>query len=302
MIGFGANPAPWSNDDDHAMGGHIPLEQRLREAAEIGFDGVEKGWKFPTEPAALRAALAPHGLAFISGWWSMRLLERGVSGEIAAMRGHLDLLKAMGCTVAILCETTGATQGEPEAPLLQRPELSDGEWPGFCERLTELAKRIAEEGDIPVCRHHMGAVVQTRTDVDRRMAGAGPELKLLLDTGPALFAGADPVALAADYAERTAHFHAKNVRPDIMARVGPERLSFLQAVRLGVYTAPGDPEGAVDFPVVMKVLAAKGYDGWLVIEAEQEPTEQDPVTFQSMGLTGLRALAREVGLTGSQTQ
>ena len=44
-------------------------------------------------------------------------------------------------------------------------------------------------------------------------------------------------------------------------------LSFLDAVVAGVFTVPGD--GMVDFPAVLAELP--GYDGWLVVEAEQDP-------------------------------
>lgn len=295
MIRFGANPIAWSNDDDHSLGGDIPLEQCLQEAGRIGFDGIEKGWKMPAEPEALRAALAPHGLAFVSGWWSLELLRRGPGEEIAAMRAHLDLLKAMDCSVAVLCETTGAVHGAAARPLSSRPVLAAQDWPRFTERLTETAKRIAGEGVIPVYHHHMGTVVQDRGDIDRLMDGVGEEVKLLLDTGHAYFAGVDPAGLAGDYMARAAHLHFKNVRPEIKARVAAEDLSFLAAVRLGVFTVPGDPEGAVDFPPVLRSAAAQGYQGWLVIEAEQDAAVRDPVTYQTMGLRALRAMAAEAG-------
>ncbi|MEE8454695.1 MAG: myo-inosose-2 dehydratase, partial [Limibaculum sp.] len=105
MIRFGTNPIAWSNDDDRSLGAHIGLEQCLREAGAIGFDGIEKGHKMPADPAELKAALAPHGLRLVSGWHSLNLLARGVEAEKAAIQPHLDLLKAMGCKVCIVCET-----------------------------------------------------------------------------------------------------------------------------------------------------------------------------------------------------
>ncbi|HRO12935.1 MAG TPA: hypothetical protein PK452_15510 [Amaricoccus sp.] len=106
MIRYGTNPIAWSNDDDRTLGADIPLDQCLREAAEIGFEGIEKGHKMPSQPEALKAALAPYGLAFVSGWYSLELLTRSVEDEKRAMQPHLDLLKAMGCDVVIACETS----------------------------------------------------------------------------------------------------------------------------------------------------------------------------------------------------
>lgn len=95
---------------------------------------------------------------------------------------------------------------------------------------------------------------------------------------------------------RVRHIHAKNVRPAIRSQVETERLSFLEGVRRGVFTVPGDPEGGVDFAPVLRCAARHGYSGWLVIEAEQDPLKADPVTYQSMGLTALKAMARAAGL------
>lgn len=65
---IGANPIIWSNDDMPELGGETPLETCLAEAHSAGMEGLELGNKFPRTPDALRAALAPHGLACISGW------------------------------------------------------------------------------------------------------------------------------------------------------------------------------------------------------------------------------------------
>ena len=76
--------------------------------------------------------------------------------------------------------------------------------------------------------------------------------------------------MLARHASRVAHFHAKNIRPAVTARVRAEELSFLQGVLAGAFTVPGDPEGAIDFVPLLRILAGVGYDGWLVIEAEQD--------------------------------
>jgi len=131
MILYGTNPIAWSNDDDQRLGADISLEQCLREAGKIGFDGIEKGHKMPTEPGALKAALAPHGLQFISGWHSLNLLTRSVAQEKQAIQPHLDLLKAMGCKVCIVCETSNAIHGRDDIPLADSPVLAQGQWPRF---------------------------------------------------------------------------------------------------------------------------------------------------------------------------
>ena len=295
MIRYGVNPIGWINDDDLSLGDHIPLEQCLREAGEIGFAGIEKGRKMPDDPRALHAALAPHGLEFVSAWCSLALLPRGVETEKAALEARLRLLREMGCQVCILCETSNTIQSDPNAPLSTRPTLSEAEWPGFARALTEIARHVAGRGLVPVYHHHMGTVVQSGEDLERLLTQTGEELKLLLDTGHAALAGMDPGVVAARHAARIRHLHLKNVRPPVAREAIERDWSFLDAVRAGVFTVPGDEEGGVDFMPVLRAVAGR-YEGWLVIEAEQDPNVREPRAYQSMGLAALRQMAREAGL------
>ena len=296
MIRYGVNPIAWSNDDDPSLGGHIPLEQCLREASEIGFEGIEKGRKMPGDSQALRAVLAPYGLDLVSGWYSLGLLGRSVDAEKAAMAPHLRLLRAMGCEVCIVSEAVNTVHGDPDAPLSARPTLSEAQWSGFTGALTEIARHVAGAGLTPVYHHHMGTVVQTGGELERLLAETGEELKLLLDTGHAVMAGFDPGAVARRHAGRIRHLHLKSLRLSVAHEATEKDWSFLDAVRAGVFTVPGDEEGCVDFMPVLRALAAVSYQGWLVIEAEQDPSVREPMTYQSMGLEALREMARVVGL------
>jgi inosose dehydratase len=296
MILYGTNPIAWSNDDDPSLGADIPLETCLREAGEIGFDGIENGHKFPEEPADLRAALQPHGLRFVSAWHSLNLLAHSAAEEERAIQPHLDRLKAMGCPVCIVCETSNAIHGNDRVPLANRPVLPASDWPDFGHALEEVATVCAKEGVALVYHHHMGSIVQTEDEIDRLMQVTGPNTHLLLDTGHCWFGGGDPERVARKHMGRVRHLHAKNVRPEIRTQVERERLSFLEGVRRGVFTVPGDPEGGVDFVPVLKVAAEHGYDGWVVIEAEQDPDVRNPFEYQSLGLKALKEMARESGL------
>ena len=128
MIRYGTNPIAWSNDDDPSLGGHISLEKCLSDAGTIGFDGIEKGNKFPTDPLELKAKLAEYNLVYVSGWHSLNLLVNSVDEEKAAIQSHIDTLKANGCTVATVCETSNTVHGNDSIALSDRPTLKDDEW------------------------------------------------------------------------------------------------------------------------------------------------------------------------------
>jgi inosose dehydratase/3D-(3,5/4)-trihydroxycyclohexane-1,2-dione acylhydrolase (decyclizing) len=291
-VRIGANPIGWSNDDLRSLGGATPLETCLAEAKEAGFEGMELGHKFPREAEALKAVLGGYGLDLVSGWHSAELLRRSADEEMRAMQPHLDLLKAMGCKVLILAETSNAIHGDRSKPLDRRPVMPDEEWKEFGRRVTVVGEAVAAEGLTLVYHHHMGTVVQSEADVDAFMAATGPPVHLLLDTGHATFAGADPAALARRHRERIAHFHGKDVRADVMARARADRLSFLDAVIEGVFTVPGD--GCVDYPAVLRELP--GYTGWAVVEAEQDPEKAHPLTYARMGYANLKRYLEEAGL------
>lgn len=134
----------------------------------------------------------------------------------------------------------------------------------------------------------MGTVIQAEGDVDTLLEAAAPEVELLLDTGHLTYAGGDPVRAAARYASRIAHLHCKDIRPDVLRRCLNGDTSFLEAVLQGVFTVPGD--GCIDFASVLAPLVAQGYDGWIVVEAEQDPAIADPLTYARLGHTTLHAL------------
>jgi myo-inosose-2 dehydratase len=288
-IHLGANPIIWSNDDLRELGGETALETCLTQAREVGFEGMELGHKFPRTAHELGAVLRRFGLRCISGWYSARLLERDAHAEQVALRPHLDLLKKMGSTVLVFAEVTGAVHGDRTRPLSARPRLGAAAWHQFGHRLTELAAATAREGVRLAYHHHMGTVVQSEADIAALMDSTGAEVGLLLDTGHAAFAGADPGALAQRHAARICHLHAKDVRAAVAERARREDWSFLNAVLEGVFTVPGD--GSVDFGAVLRAL--RGYSGWVVLEAEQDPKRADPLTYAGLGYRNLRRLIAE---------
>jgi len=296
MIRFGTNPIAWANDDDRSIGADIPTARILDEAGrQIGFDGIENGHRWPEDPEQLRALLAGYGLVFISGWYSTNLLVQSVEDEIEAVQHHLAKLKHNGCKVCIVCETSNAIHGL-DRPLSERPRLTAAEMTAFGAKLEAFAAYLASQGVTLVYHHHMGTIVESPEDIDAFMAATGPAVQLLFDAGHCTFGGGDPVTMLTRHAARVRHFHAKNVRPAIIAKVRAEGWSFLQGVMGGAFTVPGDQDGGVDFAGLLKVLAGAKYDGWIVIEAEQDPTLRNPLLYQTLGLATLKRLSKEAGL------
>ena len=291
-IRVGANPICWSNDDMPELGQHITLEQCLTEAKAAGYEGMELGHKFPRQPITLKSVLAPHQLALVGGWYSTFLLQRDAENEFKEAQEHIRLLTAMGAEVFIAAECTNSVHSDRSKKLSARPKMNNGDWSRFGMELTRFAEMVAGEGLPLSYHHHMGTVVQTPDEIDQLIEMTGPAVRLLLDTGHATWGGANPKELAHRHKRRIGHVHAKDVRKEVMQQASTKDLSFLDSVLAGVYTVPGD--GAVDFTGVLKEL--KGYSGWIVVEAEQDPAKAPPAEYVKKGYENLSRFIRNAGL------
>ena len=287
-VRIGINPISWSNDDLPWLGGETPLEGALSEGRKIGYQGFELGNKFPRESAALRAVLAKHGLELVSGWYSGRLARRPVEEEIAAVGSHLKLLADNGAKVMVYGEVADSIQGAA-VPLYKRPRfLREDQWGAYADRLTAFARHTRAHGVRLAYHHHMGAYVETPADVDRLMSRVGDEVGLLFDSGHITFAGGDAVAILAKHIDRVCHVHCKDVRPQVIRMARNRNWSFLDAVINGAFTVPGD--GAIDFEALIALLRQRGYRGWLVVEAEQDPAVAPSYAYAEKGYKHLRML------------
>lgn len=293
-VRIGINPLTWSNDDMPSLGGDTPLEVCLDESRQAGYAGVELGNKFPRQAELLKPILAQYQRQLISGWYSSRLLERSAEEEIAALQDHLQLLKACGCEVMVYAEVSGCIHGEMDTPLSKRPQLRPEQWQAFGQRMTQVGDYLQSQGVRLAYHHHMGTVVETEEEVELLMAHTGPSVGLLVDTGHITWAGGNPLNLIRRYPERVCHVHCKDVRPQVLAHAKNIDLPFLRAVLEGVYTVPGD--GCIDYDAVMQALKAIDYQGWLVVEAEQDPAVAHPLTYARMGYQHLAAAVAKAGL------
>jgi inosose dehydratase len=294
-VRLGINPLTWTNDDLPSLGADTSLQTCLAEGKQAGFSGFELGQKFPREPEALRKELSPHGLDLVSGWYSSLLLDRSVDQEIEAMQPHLKLLKAFDCNAMVFCEVSGCVHGDQALPVSTRPILSDSQWVLLLERLNAIGDYLASENIDMAYHHHMGTVIQSEEDVDRLMQGTSASVGLLIDTGHMTYAGGDPLALAQRWLDRIRHVHCKDIRPDVLADALNRNLSFLDAVLNGVFTVPGD--GCVDYRTLFDKLVSVDYDGWLVVEAEQDPAIAHPLTYATLGYNNLKKFCEDTGLT-----
>ena len=288
-VRIGVNPIGWTNDDLETLGDDTSLDTCLDEARRAGYAGIELGRKFPRDTAVLGPILKNHRLDLVSGWYSAHLLERSVEDEIKAMQAHATLLKTLGAQVMVFCEVSRCVHGDRKVPLSKRPKLAEKEWAPFSRNLDQVAGYLKDQGVPMAYHHHMGTVIQAEDEVDRMM-DATKNVGLLLDSGHLTFAGGDPVRALRRHAKRIVHVHCKDIRKDQLAQAKKKDLSFLDAVLGDVFAVPGD--GSIDFAPLLEGLAKAGYQGWLVVEADQDPAKAHPLTHARIGHDCLRPLAQ----------
>lgn len=294
-IRLGVNPLLWTNDDLPALGDEVPLETCLAEAAGAGYEGVEMGRKFPTTFDQLGPLLDANKLSLASGWYSSSLLERSVEAEIEAMQGHLALMKAAGVTAMVFCETARCVHLDRARPVSRRPKLSAADWQLLAPRLDEIGSYLADQGIALAYHHHMGTPIQSTEDVARLMDATGDHVGLLFDTGHCAFAGGDPLDWVNRWGQRIVHVHCKDVRQRVVDDSNNRNASFLDAVVDGVFAIPGD--GSLEFDPILARLGKADYGGWLVTEAETDPSVAPSWPLAQRSYQYLRDTARRAGFS-----
>ncbi len=278
-VRLGIAPIAWTNDDMPDLGKENTFEQCVSEMALAGFTGSEVGGKYPADTKVLKKALDLRGIQICNQWFSSFLISKPFEETEKEFIKAADFLKEMGAKVIGVSEQSYSIQGKMEQPVWEgKYVMNDEEWKLLAEGLNKLGKIAKDKGMTLTFHHHMGTVVQTEEEIDRFMETVDPELVFLLfDSGHLSFAGIDPEKVLKRYVNRVKHVHLKDIRKDMVKKSKNERWSFLKGVREGVFTVPGD--GDVDFAPIFRILEDAGYEGWVVVEAEQDPAKANPLEY-----------------------
>ena len=293
-VKLGIAPIAWTNDDMPDLGKENTFEQCVSEMALAGFTGSEVGNKYPKDPEVLKKALELRGVEICNQWFSSFLITKPFEEVEKEFRAQLTFLKAMGAKVIGASEQSHSVQGQMDTPVFgHKYEMNDEEWDIFCTGMNKLGKIAKEEYGIALTfHHHMGTVVQSLAEVDRMMENTDPEyVSLLFDTGHFTYCGEDPLEVVKKYVHRIKHVHLKDIRPEVVEQVKKENMSFLAGVRAGAFTIPGD--GCINYDPIFKVLEDAGYEGYMVVEAEQDPAKANPLKY---AIRARKFIAEKTGL------
>jgi inosose dehydratase len=276
---LGMSPIAWWNDDLVELSDDVSLEECLRQSRSAGFTGMELGRRFPSDPKVMLPILKAADVTLCGGWFSGTLSHESLDSNKARIQPMLDLFKAVNAPCVVYGEVGLSIQGDRSKPLAQKPVLGSDEMKAYGRRVTELSDWCAAQGMPLSYHHHMGAVVQYEHELDAFMNHSG--IPLCFDAGHLAFAGGNCLRAVDNHHKRITHVHTKDVRMDVVKALDFKTQSFLDAVLLGAFTVPGD--GSLDFGAIVKKLAGYGYEGWFVVEAEQDPKPNPPLKMAQVG-------------------
>lgn len=278
---LGIAPIAWWNDDLPELSDDVSLEECLRQASVAGFTGMETGRRFPMDAAVLSPVLARYGISVCGGWFSGQLLDSEIEREKDRIAAQMAFFKAAGAPCIVYGETARSIQGERGKPLAMKPKLSEDEIAAYARKMTAFGEWCADQGMPLAFHHHMAAAIETEAELDLFMNHSGAGIPLLFDTGHIAFAGGDVLRVIDNHHARISHVHTKDVRMGVIDALDRSKESFLDAVVKGAFTVPGD--GSLDFEIIVKRLADHGYEGWFVVEAEQDPKLSPPLEMAEIG-------------------
>ncbi len=278
---LGMSPIAWWNDDLKELSDDVTLEECLRQSRSAGFTGMEKGRRFPEDPKEMLPILKAADVTLCGGWFSGTLVDDSLESNQHRIQPMIDLFKAVNAPCIVYGEVGRSIQGDRSKPLGTKPKLSHDEMKSYARRMTEFGEWCAEQGMPLSYHHHMAAVIETESELDSFMSHSGAGIPLLFDAGHMAFAGGDVMRVIDKHHKRISHVHVKDVRMDVINKLDRTKQSFLDAVALGAFTVPGD--GSLDFAAIVQKFADYGYQGWFVVEAEQDPKKNPPLKMAQVG-------------------
>ncbi|MBN9070312.1 MAG: myo-inosose-2 dehydratase [Rhizobiales bacterium] len=290
---LGMSPIAWWNDDLAELSDDVSLEECLRQSRSAGFTGMERGRRFPSTPAEMLPILRQADVTLCGGWFSGTLAVEELSVNKDRIQPMVELFKTVGAPVIVYGEVGRSIQGDRARPLATKAVLSDDEMKAYARKVTQFGEWCAEQGMPLSYHHHMAAVVQFEHELDAFMNHSGEGIPLLLDAGHLAFAGGDVLRVIDRHHKRINHVHVKDIRRPVIDALDWTKQSFLDAVALGAFTVPGD--GSLDFGAIVQRFADYRYEGWFVVEAEQDPKKNPPLRMAEVGHKKLMRVMTDAG-------
>ena len=263
------SPVTWGVDFADSPN-NPPWEKVLDEIEESGVGALELGpvGYLPEDPDTLRDNLSSRSLVSVGSFIFDDLHDPSQADRILTLAERASLaIAASGGGVLVIIDRPDDVRVRTAGRSLVAPRLDDDQWRSMLDQIAQVADVARDHGLRPVVHPHAGGYIEFEDEVERLVDDM--DVDLCIDTGHFAYARIDPVAAIERYAARIGHMHLKDIRPDVLARVDAEELSFWEAIEAGIFCPLG--EGLVDLGAVLSALEAAHFDGYATIEQDRVP-------------------------------
>ena len=299
----GNAPCSWGTLEHQDTSKQVPFDRMLDELVETGYTGTELGdWGYmPTDPAALKAELEKRNhLVMLGAFVPVALKNPATHAEGAAVAVKTaKLIGAAATTQAPFLVLSDDNGTDPERTHLAGrvpagAGLSRDQWKTFAAGADRIAGAVYDETGLrTVFHHHCAGYVETPDEIAMLLDLTSPErLGLVFDTGHYYHGtGGEDVDLVAAlnrYKERIWYIHLKDIEPDVARRSRKQEWDYFTAMRNGLYPELG--KGCVDFPALLRWLAARGYEGYALVEQDILPGMGTPKESAQRSRAYLRSI------------
>lgn len=282
-------PASWGVDDPKNP--YLPpWEKVLKEAAQAGYRAIELGpyGYLPIDAEIVSEALHKNGLAIVAGTIFHDLVDPdNLDNVLHAVDDICSLITDPKLpklpvhagqkfpTPYMTIMDWGHDERDFNAGHSDRaPRMNDEEWAEFIGHIRAVCERAVSYGVRPVVHPHAGTYIEFSDEIEKLVRDIPYELAgLCLDTGHLYYAGMDPSEYLKKYADRIDYVHFKDVDQKVYKEVLGEKIRFFDGCGKGSMCPIGS--GALNYPEIKKTLEEIGYSGYITIEQERDPRNQE---------------------------
>jgi inosose dehydratase len=248
-------------------------DELLAAVAAAGYKGIELGPPgYLGEGDQLRQRLERYGLELTGGWCPVRFSEPAhLDEDLRGLELTLDHFDAAGAWNARPVFGDGGSPERRANPGRGGPSLDEEGWKRWADGIKRAQEVAAQRGFTPTLHPHAATYIESNAEIERALELT--DIGLLVDTGHLLLGGTDPIELLRDHGERVNYVHVKDVRLAVVREIVDEHADVIEGWRRGMFTELG--KGDVDLPAFFDALHLAGYDGWIVVEQDRIPREDE---------------------------
>ena len=279
-IRYGVTGSLWGEWPNGNLRMSSDVHQIAADAARVGLQGIEpyssQVAEWLDKPLALRKVCNDAGVALIdvgdmpTAWRAKQPEGTAAAGGAAPnpwieAEGNARLISRMASFARDFLAPCGCDHWKTNMGSRPQGGPSEDQLKRLADTLNEIGRQTIGHGVRLAPHPHIWGPMEREHEVRTVLERTDPRFVwITLDTGHLTLGGMDAVKIVSEYFSRIAEVHLKDTYPRFRGNhATPTREEYHRA---GIYRNLG--AGGVDFPAVMKILRARQFDGWVVLDLD----------------------------------